>query len=186
MHWQEWRALATLLALLLSACTTPTQPPVATLPLPSSPAPSATLPAAALTVPPASATPALPTAGPAVATAGATASATANPTVAGGLVGLWQGNNNSFYLLNIDGSWNWDQQHDNVLTSPENQGRWWLEGDVIHVEDLTGKAPCPRGQIGAYQAKLDGDSLVLTLVNDPCLPRIGQTAGQYSRQPAGP
>ncbi len=121
-----------------------------------------------------------------VSTATFTPTATADAAVAGGLVGMWQGNNNSFYLFNKDGTWSWDSDGQQILTNPENQGRWWIEGDVIHIQDLIGLAPCPKEQIGAYQAQLQGDSLALAAVSDPCQPRIGQTSGTYARQAAGP
>ena len=137
-----------------------------------------------MTPPPPSSTPARST--PLATATPHAVTATANPTIAGGLIGLWQGNNNSFYLFNIDGTWDWDQHGDRVLTASENQGRWWIEGDVFHIQDLAGKAPCPPDQVGAYQAQLSGDSLVLTVVKDDCGPRVDQTAGQYTRRPAGP
>jgi hypothetical protein len=115
-----------------------------------------------------------------------TPTATADAAIAGGLVGMWQGNNNSFYLFNKDGTWSWDSDGQKILTNPENQGRWWIEGDVIHLQDLSGLAPCPQDQIGAYQAVLSGDNLALAAVSDICQPRIGQTSGTYTRQAAGP
>ena len=119
-------------------------------------------------------------------TATITPTATADAAIAGGLVGMWQGNNNSFYLFNKDGTWSWDTDGQKILTNPENQGRWWIEGDVIHIQDLSGLAPCPKNQIGAYQAVLSGDTLDMAAVNDPCRDRIGQTSGTYTRQAAGP
>jgi len=187
---------ATLLAFSLSAaCASPTAPP------PGSPgpttAPSATAPAATDGAPVGTATTSAPTAGPTepppatgtatvAPTATVTPTATADAAIAGGLVGLWQGNNNSFYLFNKDGSWSWDQDGQKVLTDPENKGRWWIEGDVIHIQDLSGLAPCPPEQIGVYQAQLSGDSLAMAAVADPCTVRIGQTSGTYTRQAAGP
>lgn len=189
-------------SLCAAACAVPTQTPGVTQPpsVPSLTAPTVvaatvgvgTLPAATPTSPPAAPTAAA-SDGTAAATptAGATATpfavtSTANPTVAGGLVGMWQGNNNSFYLLNKDGTWSWDQKLQLVLTAPENQGRWWVEGDIFRIQDTAGKAPCPLDQVGSYQAQLSGDTLVLMAVADLCTPRIDQTQGQYSRQPAGP
>jgi hypothetical protein len=178
-----------------AACAAPTSEPVAT----PTPAVTALTPAAAVTAGPGTAaapTPTPPSAAPtrvpaATATAADTATpfavtSTANPTVAGGLVGMWQGDNNSFYLLNKDGTWSWDQKLQQVLTAPENTGRWWIEGDIFRIQDVAGKAPCPPDQIGSYQAQLSGDTLVLTAVADRCGPRIDQTQGRYSRQPAGP
>jgi len=99
---------------------------------------------------------------------------------------MWQGNNNSYYFFNKDGTWSWDSDGQKILLNPENQGRWWIEGDVIHIQDLSGTAPCPKDQIGAYQAVLSGDNLAMAAVSDPCQPRIGQTSGTYTRQAAGP
>jgi hypothetical protein len=188
------RVLTLVFSLSAAACATPSQPPVAT-PLPLVPSATAAVAApsaeANVTPPAATAVPTVvTTAAPASPTARATAAiastSTANPAVAGGLVGLWQGNNNSFYLLNKDGTWNWDQKLQQVLIAPENQGRWWLEGDIFRIQDVSGKAPCPPDQIGSYQAQLSGDTLVFTALADLCRPRIDQTAGQYARQPAGP
>ncbi len=187
--------LALLCLLGAAACGAPTQPPVGTslpavTPLPPATAGPGTVSASAAVPTPLPAAPTL--VGPAAtATAAATATpfaatSTANPAVAGGLVGLWQGNNNSFYLLNKDGTWSWDQKLQQVLTTPENTGRWWVEGDIFRIQDLAGKAPCPLEQIGSYQAQVSGDTLILTAVADLCGPRIDQTQGQYSRQPAGP
>jgi hypothetical protein len=186
--------LALTLAFVLSsaACSSPTATTTVPVTAPAT-VPSAT--AAAATV--GSATPAPPTAGPTLApTARSTATLAATPTltptatadaaIAGGLVGLWQGNNNSFYLFNKDGTWSWDQSGQKVLTAPENQGRWWVEGDVVHIQDVSGLAPCPLGDIGTYQAQLTGDNLALAAVKDPCFVRIAQTSGTYTRQPAGP
>ena len=183
-------ALTLTVLLFSAACSSPT----ATAVPGTAPAtvPSATAPAVA-----GSATPAPPTVGPTLpatarstATVAATATvkptATADAAIAGGLVGLWQGNNNSFYLFNKDGTWSWDQTGQKVLTQPENQGRWWLEGDVVHIQDVSGLAPCPLADIGTYQAHLTGDNLELAAVGDPCTVRIGQTSGTYARQPAGP
>ncbi len=185
-----------LFSLVAAACGAPTPPPTS--------APVATQPPAASSLPPVTSSPgpapiATPTPPPdaptlaltAQATAAATATllvatSTANPTVAGGLVGMWQGNNNSFYLLNIDGTWSWDQKLQQVLTAPENTGRWWLEGDIFRIQDTAGRAPCPPDQVGSYQVLLSGDVMTLTAVADRCGPRIDQTEGQYSRQPAGP
>jgi hypothetical protein len=186
--------LAFLCLLGAAACGSPTQAPVATtLPAVTPLAPVTAGPGTASADTPTQA-PDAPTAAPpatAAAVAAATATpfavtSTANPTVAGGLVGLWQGNNNSFYLLSKDGTWSWDQKLQQVLTTPENTGRWWVEGDIIRIQDTAGRAPCPLEQIGSYQAQLSGDTLILTAVADLCGPRIDQTQGQYSRQPAGP
>jgi hypothetical protein len=188
--------LAVLLMCCTAACSTPTSTPAAT---PAAASPTGAAPAATPSAPPAAPSaaptaatvpaPADATAAPPTATSGpptVVGTSTANPTVAGGLVGLWKGNNNSYYLLNVDGTWNWDESGQNVLTAPENQGRWWLEGDVFRIQDTAGKAPCPLAQIGSYQAQLSGDTLVLVAIADLCAPRIDQTAGQYARQPAGP
>ena len=191
------RQLANVFALFLLfaavSCSSPTQPPATQPPA----QPGATTPAATAGAAVATATITAPAAGPTLPpTAAGTATpapsstlattATADPAIAGGLVGLWQGNNNSYYLFNKDGTWNWDQKSDRVLTNPENQGRWWLEGDVVHIQDLSGLAPCPLNQIGTYQAQLSGDTLELAAVTDPCTVRIGQTSGTYARQAAGP
>jgi hypothetical protein len=101
---------------------------------------------------------------------------------------MWQGNNNSFYFFNKDGTWSWDSDGQKILLNPENQGRWWIEGDVIHIQDLSGLAPCPKEQIGAYQAMLTGDSLAMAAVSDPCQPRIasprrGLPLGRSNRIP---
>ncbi len=184
----------TLLGLIfLAACSSSTPAP-ATLPpnQPSviAPAATASLLAATATTSPPTAGPTQPVATPNAPTVAATETitptATADPALAGGLMGLWQGNNNSFYLFNKDGTWNWDQKGDRVMLRPENQGHWWMEGDVIHIQDLSGKAPCPANQIGLYQAQLSGDNLELAAVNDPCTVRIGQTSGTYGRQAGGP
>ena len=183
-------ATTLLIVLMAAACSSPTAAPPPGTPPPA--APTATALSAA-----GSATPVPPTAGPTLtptarstATVAATATviptATADAAIAGGLVGLWQGNNNSFYLFNKDGTWNWDQDGQKVLIQPENQGRWWIEGDVMHIQDVSGLAPCPPGDIGAYQAQLTGDNLALAAVSDPCTVRIAQTSGTYARQPAGP
>ena len=190
-----------LVLLVSAACGSPTAP-AATLP-PSQPTATAHIvaggtavaTASPVTVGPAATVAATvrPTARPAATstatilpTATFTPTATADATIAGGLVGMWQGNNHSFYLFNKDGTWSWDSDGQKILTNPENQGRWWIEGDVIHIQDLSGRAPCPQEQIGAYQAQLHGDSLALAAVSDPCQPRIGQTSGTYTRQAAGP
>ncbi len=186
-------ALTWLCLLGAAACGSPTPAPIATsLPAATPLAPVTAGPgtASALTPTPAPAASTL-VGPPATATAAATATpfamtSTANPTVAGGLVGMWQGNNNSFYLLNKDGTWSWDQKLQQVLTAPENTGRWWVEGDIFRIQDTAGKAPCPLGQIGSYQALVSSDTLTLTAVADLCGPRIDQTQGRYSRQPAGP
>jgi hypothetical protein len=207
-------ALAFISLALLAACASPTAAPPVTQDFPTRPAtsvstaagptathdpgaaPTATTVAAtaanatAAATSAASATPATAdTAAATAATAAAptmVATSTANPAIAGGLIGLWQGNNNSFYLLNNDGTWNWDQDGQKVLTAPENQGRWWLEGDIFRIQDTGGKAPCPLAQVGSYQARLTGDVLTLTAVADLCAVRIDQTAGNYARQAAGP
>ena len=179
--------------LFLAACASSTPAPATRPPDVTAPAVTASLAATvgATAAPPTdgptrpAATPSAPAATVA-ATATLTPTATANPAIAGGLVGLWQGNNNSFYLFNKDGTWNWDQKGDRVMMQPENQGHWWIEGDVIHLQDLSGKAPCPPNQIGRYQAQLNGDNLELAAVNDPCTVRIGQTSGTYARQAGGP
>ena len=114
------------------------------------------------------------------------ATATPNPTLVAGLIGLWQGDNGSFYLLNTDGTWNWDGQRAAVESTPAKQGRWWLAGYVFNIQDLSGTDPCPPDQIGAYQVRLDGDLVALTRLLDPCVARAARTAGQYTRQPAGP
>jgi len=187
--------LMLIFVLICAACASPTATPAPTA-APDLPSATVTAGATAATVD-ASATPAPPTAGPTLAptvrsTATVAASATLTPTatadaaIGGGLVGLWQGNNNSFYLFNKDGTWSWDQSGQKVLIQPENQGRWWLEGDVIHIQDVSGRAPCPLADIGAYQAQLTGDRLALAAVADPCTVRIAQTSGTYTRQPAGP
>ena len=187
--------------LVLSSCASPTAAPPT---LPASTAATANATGVGPAATPTGASPAasaVPTAATPAASAAAVSSraptqtsapptlvgtSTANPTIAGGLVGLWQGNNNSFYLLQNDGTWNWDEKLQNVLTAPENMGRWWVEGDIFRIEDTAGRAPCPPDQIGSYQAQLSGDKLILTAVADLCAPRIDQTAGQYARQPAGP
>ena len=187
-----------------AACGAPTAPPAT--PVPGQPSPTAALtvtgpaataggPTASATVAPTAGSTALPAAtrtaalvptATLAAPATITPTATADAAIAGGLVGMWQGNNNSFYLFNKDGTWSWDSDGQKILTNPENQGRWWIEGDVIHIQDLSGLAPCPKEQIGAYQAVLSGDSLAMAAVSDPCQPRIGQTSGTYTRQAAGP
>ena len=185
--------LALLLLFTAVSCSSPTQPPASQPPAqPSATTRAATVGAAVVTAT-STAPAASPTLPPSVAGTATlapsptlTATATADPAIAGGLVGLWQGNNNSYYLFNKDGTWNWDQKSDKVLTNPENQGRWWLEGDVVYIQDLSGLAPCPLNQIGAYQAQLSGDTLELAAVSDPCTVRIGQTSGTYARQAAGP
>ena len=191
-----------LILLVCAACGAPTALPATPLPgQPTATAPivaggTVVVTASAPTADPAAATVA-PTAGPTarpaatstatlVPTAAFTPTATADAAIAGGLVGMWQGNNNSFYLFNKDGTWSWDSDGQKILTNPENQGRWWIEGDVIHIQDLSGLAPCPKEQIGAYQAQLSGDNLAMAAVSDPCQPRIGQTSGSYTRQAAGP
>lgn len=188
-------AFLPVLLLFVAACGAPTQPPSVTSPTAPVTVPAATQPPAATPTPPsvpptpAPATVAPSTTGAATAVATATlfvGTSTANPTVAGGLVGMWQGNNNSFYLLNKDGTWSWDQKLQQVLTAPENQGRWWVEGDIFRIQDTAGRAPCPLQQVGSYQVQLSGDTLILVAVADLCAPRIDQTQGRYSRQPAGP
>jgi len=192
----------TLLTLLLvlfvsAACGSPTAPPAT--PLPGQPSATALVAATGTRVVTAvsagttAAATAAPTDRPAatstvaiVPTAIFTPTATADAAIAGGLVGMWQGNNNSYYFFNKDGTWSWDSDGQNILLNPENQGRWWIEGDVIHIQDLSGTAPCPKDQIGAYQAVLSGDNLAMAAVSDPCQPRIGQTSGTYTRQAAGP
>jgi hypothetical protein len=111
---------------------------------------------------------------------------TSDPTLVVGLIGLWQGDNGSFYLFNNDGTWNWDKKRAAVETGPENQGRWWLEGDVFNIQDLTGIGACPRDQIGTYQVHVAADTLTLTRLTELCLDRSVQTDGQYTRLPAGP
>jgi hypothetical protein len=107
------------------------------------------------------------------------ATLTPNPTFVAGIHGLWKGDNGSFYLFGADGMWSWDEQQARVQTAPENRGKWWLEGDELRIVDLSGKDPCPAGQIGQYQLHFEGDALVLGLVKDPCGVRIRQTAGKY-------
>ena len=193
-------ATLVLVVLLSAACGAPMPPPATLAPgQPSSTAAlSATQPAAtAGGATAATASSAPPTAGPTALPAATstaiiapaatvTPTATADAAIAGGLVGMWQGNNNSFYLFNKDGTWSWDSDGLKILTNPENQGRWWIEGDVIHIQDVSGLAPCPKNQIGAYQAVLSGDSLAMAAVSDPCRVRIPQTSGTYTRQAAGP
>jgi len=67
-----------------------------------------------------------------------------------------------------------------ILLNPENQGRWWIEGDVIHIQDLSGLAPCPKEQIGAYQACAQRRTAWpwrRSVIR--ASPRIGQTSGTY-------
>ena len=186
-------SIITTLAVLLfsAACSSPTATRLPNTAAPAVPSPTALATVSGATLVPPTAGPTLPpTAATSLPTVPATATvpptATADPAIAGGLVGFWQGNNNSFYLFNKDGTWSWDQGAQKALTDPENKGRWWLEGDVIHMQDVSGRAPCPLADIGTYQAHLAGDSLELAAVADPCTVRIGQTSGTYTRQPAGP
>ena len=140
-HKQHTFACLTLwiVALCVAACaTTPPQlaatpaPPIAlALATPSPSAPPSTTPVPAT---------ALPT--------GATAMP--DPTLMAGLIGLWKGDNRSFYLFNSDGTWNWDQHSSSVEQSPENRGAWWIEGDVFNIVDLSGLDACPRNQTGRY------------------------------------
>lgn len=42
-----------------------------------------------------------------------------------------------------------------------------INKDTITLKDVDGKYVCPD-QVGVYNYKFNGDTLVLTLVNDPC------------------
>jgi hypothetical protein len=106
--------------------------------------------------------------------------------VAGGLIGLWQGDNGSFYLFNNDGTWKWDQTLARVESTPARQGYWLIYGDELLINDSTGADTCTRDQTGPYHAHLDGDTLSLTRAGDVCAVRVTQTVGHYTRQPAGP
>jgi hypothetical protein len=175
-----------IMPLFVAACDTTPPQLTATPSLPTSLA--LTPPPLRSAVPPTSAarstlpstTPALPTLQPTDVTP------TPNPTLVAGLIGLWKGDNGSFYRFNPDGTWNWDEQRGRVEQAPENQGTWWIEGDVLNIVDLSGKEPCPRSQIGRYQMQFIGDALVLSRVKDLCRARVPQTAGTYSRLSGNP
>lgn len=104
---------------------------------------------------------------------------TPNPTVVAGLPGKWKGDNGSFFLVQPDGKWHWDEVLSNLENSPENTGDWWVEGDVMYMIDRTGPGKCPENYIGSYTVSFQGKELVLTLINDKCGVRVGQTQGHY-------
>ena len=117
---------------------------------------------------------------------------TSNPTlVAGGLIGLWQGDNGSFYLLiagqfSDQGIWKWDQVLARVESTPAKQGRWRIYGDDFFLQDVTGKDLCPLRQEGPYHAHLVADTLTLKRGGDQCSARVTRTEGQYTRLAAAP
>ncbi len=86
----------------------------------------------------------------------------------------------SFYDLRADGTWGWDTDRRLVTTEPENTGKWYVEGMVLHLQDVGGADPCDADQIGTYQISFDTLDLVLTLMQDDCSARAHQTVGSFS------
>ena len=108
---------------------------------------------------------------------------TPDPALVAGFEGLWEGSNGSYYVFYLDGTWHWHQILDKVENSPENTGKWWMQGDVFYVVDLTGPGKCPENQVGRYKANIQDTTLKLILVSDKCEVRVKQTAGIYKHLP---
>lgn len=104
---------------------------------------------------------------------------TPNPEFVSALLGLWQGNNGSFYLFRRDGTWSWDGQRDRIETTPEKKGIWWIEGTALNLVDSEGQPPCPKAQVGIYQMDFRNGVLLLGQLQDRCRARSGQTQGMY-------
>ena len=159
--------------LLMEACNTSTPISTLTSTVPTSPP---TLPASETPNPP-SATPAPPTITPTQFTL------TPDPALLAGFEGLWEGSNGSYYVFYLDGTWHWHEILEKVENSPENTGKWWVQGDVFYIVDLTGPGKCPENQIGSYKASIQDTTLKLILVSDKCKVRVKQTTGIYKHLP---
>jgi hypothetical protein len=70
--------------------------------------------------------------------------ATAVPPLPAGWL-AWQGNNNSFYFFNKDGTWSWDS--DGQKCQSENQGRWWIRA-ACHAQGLKARACVGKSRLG--------------------------------------
>lgn len=110
---------------------------------------------------------------------------TPNPAFVSSLLGVWQGNNNSFYVFKKDGTWGWDDRREQITVSPARQGIWWIEGTVLNLVDSGGQTPCPQTQIGTYQMDYKNGVLLLGQLEDRCKGRGSRTQGMYHQLEKG-
>jgi hypothetical protein len=61
-------------------------------------------------------------------------------------------------------------------------GRFWFEGNQLHIEDSSVNCSCSPGQIGIYEVRgVPQDYLIITLVSDQCNARKTFLRGTWER-----
>ena len=96
------------------------------------------------------------------------------------LVGTWTNPLGTVWVLNADGTFTVDLNHDGKT---DVTGKYSVSGDMITIEELHGKTPKGCKGPATYKfARTDKDSLQFTVVSDTCKLRIQNVTQGWKRK----
>jgi hypothetical protein len=99
---------------------------------------------------------------------------------ASALVGTWTNSLGTVWMINADGTFTVDLNHDG---KPDVRGKYTVSGDTLSIEEVHGKTPKACKSPASYKfARTDKDSLQFTLVSDKCKLRIKNVTQPWKRK----
>jgi hypothetical protein len=116
----------------------------------------------------------------AVALAALGACATYPTTGQPALVGSWTNSLGTVWMLNADGTFTVDLNHDGKT---DVTGKYSVSGDTVTISEVQGKTPKACKGPATYKfTRTDKDSLGFTLVSDKCKLRVKNVTQPWKRK----
>ena len=80
---------------------------------------------------------------------------------------------NDTLTMHIDADTNWSTSSSGEMIV---RSLWKVSKDTVRINDIDGMYPCHDGE-GIYRFAIDGDTMIWTLLSDPCTDRASSLAG---------